>query len=70
MKVGDKVKISANSEFYASDWDKNPQDVVGVITSLHGTGEPFGLPIDVLWPNFDSPNDYAESDLEVVDEDR
>lgn len=66
MKVGDKVKIRKDSEFYKDNWENNPRDVVGVITSLNGSGAEVGLPIDVKWPGIDPVNDYAEADLEVV----
>jgi hypothetical protein len=66
MKVGDKVKIRKDSNFYKDNWENNPRDVVGVITSLNGSGAAVDLPIDVKWPGIDPVNDYAEADLEVV----
>jgi hypothetical protein len=66
MKIGDNVKIRTTSEFYNDGWDYNPMDVVGVITSLNGSGTQEGLPIDVKWPGLSAVNDYAEHDLELV----
>lgn len=66
MKVGDKVKIRKDSQFYNDGWFNNPVGVVGVITSLNGSGAKQDLPIDVAWPGIDHVNDYAEADLEVV----
>ena len=70
MKVGDKVKISKTSRYYKQGTSGdyyNPPDVVGVVTSLSGSGWTEGLPIDVKWPDVELVNDYAESDLEVVE---
>lgn len=67
MKVGDKVRIRKDSEFYNDGWENNPVDVVGVVVNMNGNGSEWGLPIDVAWPGIPPLNDYAESDLEVVE---
>lgn len=66
MKVGDKVRIRKDSEFYNDGWENNPVDVVGVVVNLNGSGAQGDLPIDVKRPGINPVNDYAEADLEVV----
>lgn len=60
FKVGDKVKISASSEYYRDNDINNPKSI-GVVTknSIYS--------IYVNWNNGTAVNSYGESDLELVD---
>jgi len=60
IKVGDKVKISASSEYYRDNDINNPKSI-GVVTksSIYS--------IYVNWNNGTAVNSYDESDLELVD---
>lgn len=61
FKVGDRVKIRKDSEYYG-DSDKNPKDIEGTIIEIVPKGN---LNIRVEWDN-NSKNSYASKDLELV----
>jgi len=63
FKVGDKVKIRPDSQYY--DWNtaSNPSEVEGYVTSVNIGAS---LIYKVAWPN-DSTNHYSDFDLELVD---
>ena len=64
MKVGDKVMISGNSDFYKSGRKDNPIDISGIVTGL-SDGD---LCIYVDWSN-GTFNSYNECDLIIVNHD-
>ena len=65
FKVGDKVKIRKDSEYYCDDDDTNPKDTEGVVKSLHLS---YDHPVRVNWSNGDY-NYYRNVDLELVEKD-
>lgn len=64
MKVGDKVTLSVNSEFYDSEGfdESNPYGISGEVGCVTG---PAPLTVDVDWSN-GTFNSYRETDLELV----
>lgn len=74
MKIGDRVKISQESQWYDPKEDylkvSNPTDVLGTVTEILNVLVD-DLCIDVTWDTFYENGDpivnsYAENDLEVV----
>lgn len=65
FKIGDIVRISANSEFYIDNNISNPKNMNGVIKTIDTTDFP-AFPIEVDWDNEISSR-YNESDLELID---
>jgi len=74
MKIGDRVKICPDSEWYSPKEGylkaSNPINVLGVVTDIQ-PGCPDALCIDVTWDaTYENGkpivNTYAKHDLEVV----
>jgi hypothetical protein len=66
FKVGDKVLIDSNSEYYSVEFDSsNPMDVEGIITEIEGDGCS-GLGIIVKWDN-GKINGYNKVDLRLAE---
>lgn len=63
MKVGDRVKISVDSEYYIDNDTWNPKDIEGTITN---SNEYIPLPFMVKWDNGES-NSYHSYDLEIAE---
>ncbi len=63
FKIGDRVKIVKESQWYRDNRDNNPKDIDGEIYEINIS---MSMPFRVRWSN-NKTNCYYESDLELVD---
>ena len=64
FKVGDKVKISKDSEYYGVDATYNPADKVGTVIEVQKADYSSRLKVKVLWDKESNiSNTYAHEDL-------
>lgn len=67
FKIGDRVKITKTSEYWADGDNSNPKDTEGTIVRIEKMYSADDIPIKVAWDN-GQDNWYGEVDLEYVNQ--